>query len=695
MFDYYGSEMVRHPEGEVRRFKLFDAPWDNGEGRLIGQEEVQNHIYRIVSNFARQRRVDRFTLLHGPNGSSKSTITEMMSRAMEHYSAMDEGVLYRFNWIFPSQRVIHSGIGFGTLPEAKPAGTNKSYAYLEDEWVDARLLCEMHDHPLLLIPQRMRAQLLEEMLGHNPAEEDGNGFLIADYLLKGDLCQKCKLVYEALLNSYHGDYLRVLQHVQVERFYVSRRYRQASTRVEPQLAVDAKARQVTADRSLAALPTALQSISLFELDGDLVQANRGVIDYPDLLKRPIEAFKYLLTTVEDGRVVLDETNLFFDLIFLGSTNETHLNHFMESPDWMSFKGRFELVRVPYLLDYNQERKIYDSQINPLQVGKHIAPHATAVAALWAVLTRMHKPEIERYDDALRKVVAKLSPLDKVELYAHGQIPTSIRGEEAKLLRVSIGQIYSESDAALAYEGRTGASPREIKTIIMNAAQNSKYGCLTPLAVLDEIRQLVQETSIYPFLRMEPKENYYNHKQFIEVVENWYLDKADGDVRSAMGLVEETSYSELFSRYITHITHLVRKEKLRNPITGTPEDPDEKFMQEVERAIGAEGNMKDFRQGLITKVGAWSVDHSGEKPDYRVIFSEHFERMRTTYFEQHSRRITRILRDALHIMSDGESGLSKEHVRQAQQMLTGLKEQFYYCEHCSREAITLLVRKRYK
>ena len=109
MFDHYGTEMVSHPEGEMRRFKLFDAPWDNEEGRLIGQEEAQNSIYRILCNFARQGRVNKFILLHGPNGSSKSTITEMVSRAMEHYSTLDEGALYRFNWIFPTQEMSRSG----------------------------------------------------------------------------------------------------------------------------------------------------------------------------------------------------------------------------------------------------------------------------------------------------------------------------------------------------------------------------------------------------------------------------------------------------------------------------------------------------------------------------------------------------------------------------------------------------------
>lgn len=694
MFDHYGTEMVRHPEGEIRRFKLFDAPWEEGEGRLIGQEGPQNAIYRILSNFARQRRVDRFILLHGPNGSSKSTITELVARAMEHYSTLDEGPIYRFNWIFPSLTISRGGIGFGGKSIGGPSPAGKSYAHLEEAQIDSRLICELRDHPLLLIPQRERARMLEEFLAKKPLES-GREFLLSDYILKGDLCHKCKLVYEALLTSYEGDYLKVLQHVQVERFFISRRFRAATTRVEPQLAVDAKTRQVTADRSLSALPSALQSISLFELDGELVQANRGLIDYPDLLKRPVEAFKYLLTTVEDGRVALDATNLFLDLVFVGSSNDAHLNAFMESPDWMSFKGRMELVRVPYLLEYPRERQIYTSQISPDQLGKHLAPHSATVAALWAVLTRMHKPQLDRYDEGLRRLVAKLTPLDKVELYARGQIPDEVRGEDAKILRAGVPKIWQENQAEIVYEGRTGASPREIKTVILNAGQNPRYGCLSPGAVLEELRRLVREAaSFYPYLRMEPKDGYYDHRKFIEVAERWYLDRADGDVRAAAGLVEEASYADLFSRYISHVIHFVRREKMRNPVTGAAEDPDEKLMRQVEQALGTQGSPGDFRQALISRIGAWSVDHHGERPDYAAIFPEHFERLRQSYYEQHRRQLGRQLGDALRLLTDGESGLQADALRQARSLLERLKSQFGYCDVCAREAVTLLVRSRY-
>ena len=70
---------------------------------------------------------------------------------------------------------------------------------------------------------------------------------------------------------------------------------------------------------------------------------------------------------------------------IASSNELHLAAFREHPDYHSFRGRIQLIRVPYLRDYNKERAIYDVQVVS-QVRKHVAPHATYVAALWAVLS---------------------------------------------------------------------------------------------------------------------------------------------------------------------------------------------------------------------------------------------------------------------------------------------------------------------
>ena len=214
----------------------------------------------------------------------------------------------------------------------------------------------------------------------------------------------------------------MLRHVRVERFEVSHRYRQGWVTVEPQLSVDASERQITADRTLGALPPSLQSVSLHEYGGEVVGANRGMIEFDDLLKRPLEHYKYLLTTVERAALSMTSATLFLDLVFIGSCNDIHLAAFREIPDFQSFKGRIELIRVPFILDVRHEEALYRERLREAAGGRHVAPHTAYVAALWAVLSRMRKPQIERFPSTLAEVIGKLTPLDKVELYSTGQVP---------------------------------------------------------------------------------------------------------------------------------------------------------------------------------------------------------------------------------------------------------------------------------
>lgn len=696
VFDHFGTEEVRHPRGTITRWKLFDCPFDAGRDRLVGQEEVQARVYRTLSNFTREGRVNKLILLHGPNGSAKSTFVTCLARALEYYSTLEEGALYRFNWIFPGQKAAHGGIGFGggggggatAGYDGSPHGD--TYAYLTDEQIDAELSDELRDHPLLLIPSKRRREILAERL------PGGGDFVASDYILYGELGHKNRQIYEALLGRYRGDYLKVLRHVQIERFYVQRRYREGVVTVEPQLHVDARVRQITMDRSVSALPAVLQSVSLHEYSGELVDSNRGLIEYSDLLKRPLEAYKYLLGTVEHSKVSLDNAILYLDLVFIGSSNESHLAVFKEIPEFQSFKGRLELIRVPYILDYGQEKLIYDEKMRPAATAKHVAPHATFIAALWAILTRMRKPLPEKYPKGLADLVAKLAPLEKAELYARGIAPDVLQADQARELQSNTDKIWGESDAYPNYEGRTGASPREIQTLLLNAAANPRYPCLSPLAIFDEMEELVKNVTVYEFLKQEPLPGgYHENRKFIYVVRERYLDLVDDEVRSSMGLVEEREYGRLFERYVTHVTHWIRKEKVRNPVTGRLDDPDEEMMGEVERTLGVAAKRDDFRHDIISRIGAWSIDHPNQKPIYSEIFPKHFALLRESYFDQRKKLVRKTNEDLLVLLTDGADRIGDREARQrAEQTLANLRDRFGYCERCAKEAASLLLRKRY-
>jgi serine protein kinase len=697
VFDHFGTEVVRSPRGVLTRWRLFDCPWDEGKNSLKGQEEVQASVYRLISNFAKEGRTNRLIMLHGPNGSAKSTFVACVQRGMEHYSTLDEGALYRFNWIFPSQRIAKGGIGFGGSGAVDPSGSPDTYAYLEDDLIEAKIVDELRDHPILLLPRPKRRELIEERL----QSEIASGLRPAHTMISGDLSHRNRQIFEALLSSYRGDLSKVLRHVQVERFFVSRRYRQAVATVEPQLAVDARVRQLTMDRSLSSLPPALQSLTLYEFQGEIVDGNRGLLDYADLLKRPIDAFKYLLGTVEEGRLSLEVATVEVDTVFMASSNEGYLAAFKEIPEFQSFKGRIELVRAPYLLDYRIEQQIYQSYIHSVtgpQAEKHIAPHVAWVTALWGILTRMKKPMPEKYPKGLAELVARLGPMEKALLYA-GEGPTEgFAPEQLKELQAGTERIARESDAYPNYEGRSGASPREMKLLLMNAAQSPKFKCLSPFAVFDELEELVRGVTIYEFLKQEPLSGgYHENRKFIFQVRDRLIDRIDDEVRTSMGLVEERRYIEQFERYVTQVSYWTKREKVPNPVTGRDEDPDEEFMSEIERLldIGESGvKREDFRREVISKVGAWSLDHVGKKPDYEQIFPRPIAELREAFFSDRKKQVRKINEDLLVFLVDGPAKMAPDAAAASQTTLAALKSRFGYCDHCAKDAVLALVRKRY-
>ena len=160
----------------------------------------------------------------------------------------------------------------------------------------------------------------------------------------------------------------------------------------------------------------------------------------------------------------------------------------------------------------------------------------------------------------------------------------------------------------------------MKLVIMNAAQSTRYKCLSPFAVFDELEELVRGVTVYEFLKQEPLPGgFHENRKFIFQVRDKLIDQIDDEVRTSMGLVEERRYIDRFERYVAHVSYWVKKEKVPNPITGRDEEPDEEMMADVERILQVAGRRDEFRREVISRIGAWSIDHPRQKPDYEQIF----------------------------------------------------------------------------
>jgi len=692
--DFFGSYQVERPTGDLKRWKLFDLEFGLHNGghqaelrlrdRLAGNEAVQEAFYRILDGFEREGRANRLVLLHGPNGSAKSTFAACLMRGLEAYSDTDEGALYRFSWIFPRARE-GSGIGFTT--SADELGPGDSFAHLPEERIIAKLQSSVREHPLLLLPRDVRQRLIAGVY-----ESAGLSEAAPDWVWSGQLARKNQQIFQALLTAYRGDLDRVLAHIQVERFYISRRYRVGAVTIGPQMSVDASERQITADRSIESLPASLSALTLFEPYGELVDASGGIVEFSDLLKRPLEAWKYLLLAIENGEVSLQMSNLPINAVMIASSNELHLSAFRQHPEYNSFRARIVRIRMSYLLDVHREREIYDGQIVP-QIPKHVAPHTTYVAALWSVLTRLRRPDASQFADSeLGTIAASLTPLEKADLLADGLVPARFEADQSNILAGGVAEVELRGATSSDYEGINGASPREIRMLLLDAAADFDEPCVSPVSFLNRLGEFCERDD-YDFLKEQPDGVYRDHRAFVDVVKERWLDVVEGELRAASGLIDEQSHLGLFDRYVTHVSHWVKKERVFNPVTGKDEDADVDLMKSVEEKLGAD-DAEAFRNELLSSIAAWAIDHPEQDVDYESLFPRYLEQLRQAYFDERRDQVGEIGQAIVAVMEDDDT-VDEEQREAAQQALQVMVGVYGYEPSSAKVALGALVDSRYR
>ncbi len=683
MMEHFGIQETKKQDSHhtQKSFKIFSD-------KVVGNEVVQNQIYQALRAFSRLGMNHRLILLHGPNGSAKSTIINSLMEGLEKYSHLHEGALYSFSWVFPMDRVVRGSLGIRGDSDKKQ-GNYQSYANLTEDEISCIIPSEMKDHPLLLLPLDVREKFFKDL-------DLPPSFVIPQRLKEGGLSHRDQAIFQALLTSYQGDYSQVLKHIRVERFYLSKVYRTGLVSVEPQMHVDAQFQFLTMNKSLSNLPASLQGINFFTINGDLPDSNRGMIDYNDLLKRPIDAYKYLLSACETGKVNVGQSIVHLDTVFIGSSNELQLDAFKEYPDFSSFKGRIELIQVPYLLELSQERKVHAPLLKNIAGSKAVTPHTDWCIAYWGILTRLKKPQRENYISELGAILDKFTPIDKLKLYDTGEVPMRLTNDERKLIRANLSEIKEEYKNVPYYEGRTGASAREMKSILIDAAQNNDFKTLSPLAVIHEIRQFIRKISEYDFLRQEMIDGYHDQEMFIEAILDEYANIADREVRECLGLYDTKQWEDFMKKYIVHLSAQLKKEKLKNPITGGYEEPDQSLLNEFETIVGApqeQAQREQFRMNLITQIGAWTLDHPKEAVDYFRIFPDLKQKIEKHFYESQKNLLQKMNTSLKHFGTDHEDSNS-EGAKLARQTIENMQKKHGYTVDAAKEVIGFLMSKKY-
>ena len=187
-----GTEELVDNKKRIVHYNFFDDPQNNGRDAVFGLEIPLMRLVSVFKSAAMGYGTEkRVILLHGPVGSSKSTIARLLKRGIEAYSRTADGALYTFEWTVPDElKHITGGESVFVSP--------------------------MHEEPLRLIPQEWRAEAfkrLELKLGNDPVRIDG------------ELDPASRLIFKYLMEHYKGDWSRVVQHVRVKRLLLSEKDR--------------------------------------------------------------------------------------------------------------------------------------------------------------------------------------------------------------------------------------------------------------------------------------------------------------------------------------------------------------------------------------------------------------------------------------------------------------------------------------
>jgi serine protein kinase len=242
----------------------------------------------------------------------------------------------------------------------------------------------------------------------------------------------------------------------------------------------------------------------------------------------------------------------------------------------------------------------------------------------------------------------------------------------------------------------GASSRELRAALLDAAQSPVFRCLSPLAVLEEIEALCQRKNEFDWLQQDPiVGGYHDVKVFRDTLLARLLAASEYELYVTSGFVQEQQYADLFDRYVQHVSVWVKRERLFNRVTQRYEEPDEKMMGEVERLLDVKGDPQDSRRQLISAIAAWALDHPGQKVDTAAVFPSHLKRMREAIFADRRQSVASLARDIVLLVREEGVGLSAERKRDAQATIDRLVARFGYCPNCAADTASLLVRRRFQ
>jgi serine protein kinase len=547
-------------------------------------------LERLVEEYfhSAARRLDvrkRILLLMGPVSGGKSTIVMLLKRGLEKYTRTDEGALYAIKG------------------------------------------CPMHEEPLHLIPQELRPDIEKEL----------------NVKIEGNLCPACQM---RLKTEYNGR----IEDVLVERIVLSEEERVGIGTFSPS---DPKSQDIadltgSIDFSTITEYGSESDPRAYRFDGELNKANRGLMEFQEMLKCDEKFLWNLLSLTQEGNFKAGRFALISaDELIVAHTNESEYKAFIANKKNEALQSRIIVMPIPYNLKVSEEEKIYAKLIAQSDMNHvHIAPHALRTSAIFTILTRLKETKKQGMD-----------LLKKMKMY-DGE---SIEGfKEADL---------KEMQSEYAEEGMSGIDPRYVINRISSALIRHDLKCLN---ALDVLRALKDGLDQHPSITKEEREKYLN---FISIARKEYDELAKKEIQKAFVYSYEESAKTLFENYLDNVEAYCNWQKIRDPLTGEEMDPDERLMRSIEEQIGVSENAKRaFREEILIRMSSYS--RKGKKFDYNS-----HERLR----EAIEKKLFADLKDVVKITTSTKTP-DENQLKKINEVTKRLIDEHGYCPICANEML---------
>ena len=215
--------------------------------------------------------------------------------------------------------------------------------------------CPMHEEPLHLVPLELRPAFLRDM---NANRKPGT----YEVTIRGDMCPFCRSMFNERMAKYNGDWHRVVEEVKVFRLLLSEQDRVGIGTFQPKDEKNQDSTELTGDinyRKIAEYGSDSDPRA-FNFDGELNIANRGLVEFIEVLKLDVAFLYDLLGASQEHKIKpkkFAQTDI--DEVILGHTNEPEYKRLQNNEFMEALRDRTVKIDIPYVTRLREEIKIYE------------------------------------------------------------------------------------------------------------------------------------------------------------------------------------------------------------------------------------------------------------------------------------------------------------------------------------------------